>query len=99
MDTAVSVELFVEILNRYVYYFDQGNDTVNMKPYVISAMLFQFVDPQYSEVRASSRMLPRCFDPSLGCTEKLRHLLTYPLIGHDKIYQWLDRAYSFKFAK
>ena len=28
MDTAVSVELFVEILNRYVYYFDQGNETV-----------------------------------------------------------------------
>ncbi|OJD19452.1 hypothetical protein AJ78_00626 [Emergomyces pasteurianus Ep9510] len=31
MDTAVSVELFVEILNRYVYYFDQGNDTVTTK--------------------------------------------------------------------
>ena len=29
MDTAVSVELFVEILNRYVYYFDQGNETVS----------------------------------------------------------------------
>lgn len=29
MDTAVSVELFVEILNRYVYYFDQQNETVN----------------------------------------------------------------------
>ena len=28
MDTAVSVELFVEILNRYVYYYDQGNETV-----------------------------------------------------------------------
>ncbi len=28
MDTAVSVELFVEILNRYVYYFDQQNETV-----------------------------------------------------------------------
>ncbi|KAK4981262.1 retromer complex subunit Vps35 [Elasticomyces elasticus] len=31
MDTAVSVELFVEILNRYVYYFDQGNDAVTIK--------------------------------------------------------------------
>ncbi|EDN02247.1 vacuolar sorting-associated protein [Histoplasma capsulatum] len=31
MDTAVSVELFVEILNRYVYYFDQGNETVTTK--------------------------------------------------------------------
>jgi vacuolar protein sorting-associated protein 35 len=33
MDTAVSVELFVEILNRYVYYFDQQNETVNMIPH------------------------------------------------------------------
>lgn len=30
MDTAVSVELFVEILNRYVYYFDQQNETVSV---------------------------------------------------------------------
>ena len=29
MDTAVSVELFVEILNRYVFYFDQQNETVS----------------------------------------------------------------------
>ncbi|KAI4733799.1 vacuolar protein sorting-associated protein 35 [Aureobasidium sp. EXF-12298] len=29
MDTAVSVELFVEILNRYVYYFDQENDAID----------------------------------------------------------------------
>ncbi|KAL8702049.1 MAG: hypothetical protein Q9224_000198 [Gallowayella concinna] len=31
MDTAVSVELFVEILNRYVYYFDQQNEMVTTK--------------------------------------------------------------------
>ncbi|KAI9815318.1 MAG: Vacuolar protein sorting-associated protein 35 [Pycnora praestabilis] len=31
MDTAVSVELFVEILNRYVYYFDQQNEAVTTK--------------------------------------------------------------------
>ncbi|KAL8945024.1 MAG: hypothetical protein Q9216_000008 [Gyalolechia sp. 2 TL-2023] len=31
MDTAVSVELFVEILNQYVYYFDQQNETVTTK--------------------------------------------------------------------
>lgn len=31
MDTAVSVELFVEILNRYVYYFDQQNETVSTR--------------------------------------------------------------------
>jgi vacuolar protein sorting-associated protein 35 len=30
MDTAVSVELFVEILNRYVYYFDQQNEAVSI---------------------------------------------------------------------
>lgn len=29
MDSAVSVELFVEILNRYVYYFDQENEAVS----------------------------------------------------------------------
>lgn len=29
MDAAVSVELFVEILNRYVYYFDQENEAVS----------------------------------------------------------------------
>lgn len=32
MDAAVSVELFVEILNRYVYYFDQENDAVSCLP-------------------------------------------------------------------
>ncbi|KAH0555994.1 hypothetical protein GP486_006066 [Trichoglossum hirsutum] len=31
MDTAVSVELFVEILNRYVYYFDQQNEATNQE--------------------------------------------------------------------
>ena len=31
MDTAVSVELFVEILNRYVYYFDQENEAVRTR--------------------------------------------------------------------
>jgi len=28
MDATVSIELFVEILNRYVYYFDQENEAV-----------------------------------------------------------------------
>jgi vacuolar protein sorting-associated protein 35 len=31
MDAGVSVELFVEILNRYVYYFDQENEAVTTK--------------------------------------------------------------------
>ena len=32
MDSAVSVELFVEILNRYVYYYDQQNEQVGTAP-------------------------------------------------------------------
>ena len=31
MDQAVSVELFVEILNRYVYYFDRQNEAVGFR--------------------------------------------------------------------
>ena len=38
MDVAVSVELFVEILNRYVYYFDQENEAVSpFRPWSIKA--------------------------------------------------------------
>jgi hypothetical protein len=29
METATSIELFVEILDRYVYYFDQKNESVS----------------------------------------------------------------------
>jgi hypothetical protein len=35
MDTAVSVELFVEILNRYVYYYEQENEAVSSHLVVI----------------------------------------------------------------
>jgi vacuolar protein sorting-associated protein 35 len=31
MDVAVSVELFVEILNRYLYYYDHGNTAVTVR--------------------------------------------------------------------
>lgn len=31
MDAAVSIELFVEILNRYVYHFDQQNEAVRYR--------------------------------------------------------------------
>jgi len=31
MDSAVSLELFVEVLNQYVYYFDQHNEAVTVK--------------------------------------------------------------------
>lgn len=29
METSTSIELFVEILDRYVYYFDQQNESVS----------------------------------------------------------------------
>lgn len=32
METATSIELFVEILDRYVYYFDQQNESVRLNP-------------------------------------------------------------------
>jgi vacuolar protein sorting-associated protein 35 len=32
METATSIELFVEILDRYVYYFDQKNESVSRVP-------------------------------------------------------------------
>jgi vacuolar protein sorting-associated protein 35 len=31
MDSVTNVELFVEILNRYIYYFEKGNDAVSCK--------------------------------------------------------------------
>jgi vacuolar protein sorting-associated protein 35 len=38
METATSIELFVEILDRYVYYFDQQNESVSF----LSFLLFHF---------------------------------------------------------
>jgi vacuolar protein sorting-associated protein 35 len=32
MESATSIELFVEILDRYVYYFDQRNESVRIPP-------------------------------------------------------------------
>lgn len=32
METAASIELFVEILDRYVFYFDQQNESVGLVP-------------------------------------------------------------------
>lgn len=52
MDTAVSVELFVEILNRYVYYFDQQNETV--RQIIINfVVLFRSPSPTYSPFLSS----------------------------------------------
>src|SRR4051794_29148264 len=43
MDTAVSVELFVEILNRYVYYFDQQNEAVGYYPLLRKSTLYALI--------------------------------------------------------
>lgn len=47
MDTAVSVELFVEILNRYVYYFDQQNEAVSVLIFGICSLLMYQVTTKY----------------------------------------------------
>lgn len=31
MESTTSIELFVEILDRYVYYFDQANESVSLR--------------------------------------------------------------------
>jgi hypothetical protein len=41
MDTGVSVELFVEILNRYVYFFDQENDAVSSPPCILVTLFME----------------------------------------------------------
>lgn len=38
METATSIELFVEILDRYVYYFDQGNESVSFCFYLSASL-------------------------------------------------------------
>lgn len=38
MDPTVQVQLFVEILNRYIYYFEKGNEAVN------ASILNQLID-------------------------------------------------------
>jgi vacuolar protein sorting-associated protein 35 len=40
METATSIELFVEILDRYVYYFDQKNESVS---FTMSSRLYWLV--------------------------------------------------------
>lgn len=47
MDTAVSVELFVEILNRYVYYFDQQNESVSQMVVTRTLLLTNQVTTKY----------------------------------------------------
>lgn len=33
MDTATSIQLFIEILNQYIYYFDKQNEAVSVSPF------------------------------------------------------------------
>lgn len=49
MDAAVSIELFVEILNRYVYYFDQENEAVRLASFLLSSPLLSI--PPYQRIR------------------------------------------------
>jgi hypothetical protein len=47
MDAAVSVELFVEILNRYVYYFDQENEAVSYSLNSLQLCLYTETDAKF----------------------------------------------------
>ena len=47
MDTAVSVELFVEILNHYVYYFDQQNEAASIPKKEKSNLICEQVTIKY----------------------------------------------------
>ncbi|KAJ9194122.1 hypothetical protein DTO164E3_7550 [Paecilomyces variotii] len=66
MDTAVSVELFVEILNRYVYYFDQGNETVTVK-YLngLIELIHSNLQTNQGEANASLEVPKRHFERTL----------------------------------
>ena len=48
MDAGVSVELFVEILNRYVYYFDQENEAVCS--FTLHALTGMLISTGYDEI-------------------------------------------------
>jgi hypothetical protein len=45
METATSIELFVEILDRYVYYFDQKNESVSLFPTTAPYSISRFANP------------------------------------------------------
>ena len=44
METATSIELFVEILDRYVYYFDQQNESVSTSDASLEKLLTRLGD-------------------------------------------------------
>ena len=43
MDKAVQVQLFVEILNSYVFFLEKGNDQVYCSFFHILAIIFAFI--------------------------------------------------------
>ena len=63
MDTAVSVELFVEILNRYVYYFDQQNEAVSSPSKCSKYLLIIYRSPQNTSM-VSSNSSTQIFKPT-----------------------------------
>lgn len=67
MDVAVSVELFVEILNRYVYYFDHGNTAVTVK--YINGLIDLIQSNLANESEASSDSPKKHFERTLQWIE------------------------------
>lgn len=57
MDSAVSIELFVEILNRYVYYFDRGCEVVTVK--YVNGLISLIMSNLSSTIDASVTDSPR----------------------------------------
>lgn len=79
METATSIELFVEILDRYVYYFDQKNESVSLSsPFAFAPF------PPSPQVFP----LPFCHTPP-----QLFNPLTQDPAGHNKVPQRPHRAH------
>ncbi|KAI8366710.1 vacuolar protein sorting-associated protein 35 [Radiomyces spectabilis] len=62
MDAVTNVELFVEILNRYIYYFEKGNEAVTVKYLnglidLINTNLSNMDDPDQHPITSSSSSL------------------------------------------
>lgn len=79
MDAAVSIELFVEILNQYVYYFDQENEAVSFQP-TTSPLIhnLHFLPSLFA-------ILPYLLPTIVPATN--------PMTGNDKIHQRPHRAH------
>jgi hypothetical protein len=87
MDAAVSVELFVEILNRYVYYFDQENDAVSTGPHAEPAIISSISHTNLGNYKVSQRshrthslessIQRKCFEPRATTPSLSAHLGLY----------------------